>query len=67
MEDEERLTFYCLEYNTCRLKYPEIFLPMEKNIEVLLNNVNQISNYNFLWDIRHIRVSSGKEYLYDFR
>ena len=43
MEDEYHVIFGCPEYNTCRLKYPELFNDSENNIKDLLNIDNQES------------------------
>ena len=32
MEDEEHVILGCPEYNTCRLKYPELFNFSENNL-----------------------------------
>ena len=61
MEDEEHVIFGCPEYNTCRLKYPELFNLSEHNIKDLLNVNDQESISKFLWDIINIRVNSGDE------
>ena len=37
MEDEEHAIFDCPEYNTCRLKYPEVF-----NLTLMLRNLHLI-------------------------
>ena len=60
MEDEEHVIFGCPEYNTCRLKYPELFNLSEKILD-LFNIDDQKSTSKFLWDIRNIRVNSGSE------
>ena len=61
VEDEEHVIFCCPEYNTCRIKYPELFNLSENNIKDLLNIDDQESVSKFLWDIRNIRVNSGGE------
>ena len=61
MEDEEHVIFVCPEYNTCRLKYPELFKISDNNIKELLNSDDQESISKFLWDIKNIRVNSGNE------
>ena len=61
MEDEDYVIFGCPEYNTCRLKYPELFNLSEHNIKDLLNVNDQESISKFLWDIINIRVNSGDE------
>ena len=59
----KHVVFGCPEYNTCRLKYPELFNLSENNIPVKaeLNVDDQESISNFLWDIGNIRVNSGSE------
>ena len=37
MEDEEHVIFGCPEYNTCRIKYPELFNLSGNNMKDLLN------------------------------
>ena len=66
MEDEEHVIFGCPEYNTCRLKYPELFNLSENNIQDFLNIYDQESISKFLWHIRNIHVYSGSE-CYFFR
>ena len=44
MEDEGHVIFGCPEYNTCRLKYPELFNDSENNIKDLLNIDNHHRN-----------------------
>ena len=61
MEDEEHAIFGCPEYNTCRLKYPELFNLSDNDIKELLNSDDQESMSKFLWDIRNIRVNSGND------
>ena len=61
MEDEEHVIFGCPEYNTCRLKYPELSNGSENNIKYVLNINDQESISKFLWDIRNIRVNSSSE------
>ena len=61
MEDEEHILFECSEYNSCRLKYHELFISTENNVKDLLDKMIQTSISNFLWDIRNIRMISGKE------
>ena len=61
MEDEEHAIFGCPEYNTCRLKYPELFNISDNNIKELLNIDDQETISKFLWDNRNIRVNSGSE------
>ena len=61
MEDEEHVIFGCPEYNTCRLKYPELFNISDNNIKELLNIDDQETISKFLWDNRNIRVNSGSE------
>ena len=34
---------------------------MENNVKDLLDKMNQTSTSNFLWDIKNIRMISGKE------
>ena len=63
MEDEEHVIFECPEYKICRLKYPEIFNLMEKNLRYLLHIDNQESISNLLWDIRNICNNSGISHL----
>ena len=58
---KEHVIFCCPEYNTCRLKYPELFNLSDNNIKELLNIDDQESISKFLWDIRNIRVYSGSE------
>ena len=61
MDDEEHAILGCPEYETCRLKYPEIFNGSENNIKDLFNIDDQESISKFLWDIRNIRANSGSE------
>ena len=56
MEDEEHAIFGCPEYETCRLKYPELFNISENNIKDILNIDDQESISKFLWDIINILV-----------
>ena len=55
MEDEEHVIFDCPKYNTCRLKYPELFNLTENNLIDFLNIDDQESISKFLWDIRNIQ------------
>ena len=61
MEDEEHAIYDCPKYNTCRLKYPELFNLSDNNVKELLNIDDQESIFKFHWDIRNIRVHSGSE------
>ena len=63
MKDEEHAIFadFWLEYNTCRLKYPELFNLSNNNIKELLNIDDQESISKFLWYIRTICVNSGSQ------
>ena len=61
MGDEENVIFGCPEYNTCRLKFPDLSNLSENNIKDLLNIDDQESVSKFLWDIINIRVNSGGE------
>ena len=61
MEDEEHVIFGCPEYETCRLKYPELFNGSENNIKDLFNIDDQESISKFLYDIINICVNSGGE------
>ena len=56
MGDEEHVIFGCPEYNTCRLKFPELSNLSENNIKDLLNIDDQESVSKFLWDIINILV-----------
>ena len=60
MEDEEHILFECPEYNSCRLKYHELLISMENNVKDLLDKINHIF-FIFLWDVKNIRMISGKE------
>ena len=61
MEDEEHVFFGCPEYNTWRIKYPELLNLSENNIKDVLNIDDQESVSKFLWDIINICVNSGGE------
>ena len=63
MEDEEHLIFGCPEYNTCRLKYLELFNLSENSIKDLFDIDDQESIPKFLWDIRNIHVNSYRKLL----
>ena len=63
MEGEEHVIFGCPEFNTCRLKYSELFNLSEnkKKIFIKYRIDDQESISKFLWDIRNIHVNSGSE------